>query len=408
MLPISVKLLVALTCVTAVYLTTEAADTCPVTTVSCLPGLPGRDGKDGQPGRDGQSGRDGRDGPPGPPGGPKGENGMNGRDGEPGEVGPQGIPGMNGTDGEQGPVGPIGPQGPVGPQRPDGVVPDAVIEQLRDEILKEVRRELKLICPGDREMYPATSCKEIHGCNPTALSEYYWVNTTTGPLQVYCQMDTNDCGNITGGWTRVAHINMSEPQQTCPSPLLTLNAPVRMCTGGASAGCYSVLHPALGLSFTQVCGQAIGYMYASVDGLDAIFTTKVIDNPYVDGLSITYSSPRQHLWTYAAGYDGRCLCHSSSFASPPPSFVGQHFYCDGWSKQNSTTESPHGLWYTQYPLWDGEGCPDGNTCCDPPNLPWFHRTLNTASTDDIEVHWCRDQPTNDEDFGVDLLELYVY
>ena len=199
--PLTVKLLVALIFFTVVYLTTEAADTCPVTTASCLPGLPGRDGKDGQPGRDGQSGRDGRDGPPGPPGGPKGENGVNGRDGEPGEVGPQGIPGMNGTDGEQGPVGPAGPQGPVGPQGPNGVVPDAVIEQLRDAILDEVRRELKSICPGDREMYPATSCKEILDCHPTAPSGYYWVNTTTGPLQVYCQMDTNNCGNITGGWT---------------------------------------------------------------------------------------------------------------------------------------------------------------------------------------------------------------
>ena len=149
-------------------------------------------------------------------------------------------------------------------------------------------------------------------------------------------------------------------------------------------------------------------MHGSGDGLDAIFTTKVIDNPYVDGLSITYSSPRQHLWTYAAGHNGRCLCHSSSFASPSPSFIGQHFYCDGWSKQNSTTEPPHAIWYTQYLLWDGEGCPDGNTYCDPPNLPWFHRTLNTASTDDIEVRWCHDQPTYDEDVGVDLLELYVY
>ena len=122
---------------------------------------------------------------------------------------------MNGTDGEQGPVG---PQGRVGPQGPDGVVPDAVIEQLRDEILDEVRRELKLICPGEREMYPATSCKEIHDCAPTAPSGYYWVNTTTGPLQAYCQMDTNNCGNITGGWIRVAHIDMSETSRPALLP----------------------------------------------------------------------------------------------------------------------------------------------------------------------------------------------
>ena len=183
--------------------------------------------------------------------GKPGKNGVPGTPGAKGELGVEGTDGEQGPDGPQGPVGPVGPQGiaglvgpqgPVEPQGPEGVVPDAVIEQLRDEILDEVRRELKLICPGDREMYPATSCKEIHDCNRTAPSGYYWVNTTTGPLQVYCQMDTNNCGNITGGWTRVAHINMSEPQQTCPSPLLALNAPVRMCTGGTSAGailCYT-------------------------------------------------------------------------------------------------------------------------------------------------------------------------
>ncbi len=77
MLPWTVKLLatlVALSCFTVVYLTAEAADTCPVTRASCLPGLPGRAGRDGQPGRDGDDGiagppgRDGRDGLPGPPG----------------------------------------------------------------------------------------------------------------------------------------------------------------------------------------------------------------------------------------------------------------------------------------------------------------------------------------------------
>ena len=56
---------------------------------------------------------------------------------------------------------------------------------------------------------PATSCKEIYHCNPTAPSGYYWISTTTGTLQVYCQMDTNSCGNITGGWMRAAYIDMT-------------------------------------------------------------------------------------------------------------------------------------------------------------------------------------------------------
>ena len=71
-------------------------------------------------------------------------------------------------------------------ESPPGTVPDAVIEQLRAGILEQVRRELKLICPGDREMHPASSCKEIHDCDPTAPSGYYWVNTTTGLRQIFC------------------------------------------------------------------------------------------------------------------------------------------------------------------------------------------------------------------------------
>ena len=284
--------------------------------------------------------------------------------------------------------------GKPGSPGPPGTVPDAVIQQLREDILEDVRKLIVYI--ANPENNPATSCEEIHKCHPTAPSGYYWVNTTTGPLQVYCQMETNNCGNITGGWMRAAHINMSEPQQTCPSPLRTLTTPWRMCAGQTSAGCSTVRYPTLGLNFTQVCGQAVGFRSGSTDGLDAIRTSRIIDNPYVDGLSITYGTPRHHLWTYAAGHNGRCLCHLRSHASPPPSFVGQHYYCDG----NDVV--------SDYRLWDGEGCPTGNTCCDPPNLPWFHRTLNTTTTDDIEVRWCRDQSASNEDVGVELFELYVY
>ena len=352
----SVKLLLILGSITILFLRGEAAGAVcgqgsPFPTIQALPGKPGKNGAPGAPGPKGEAGVDGR-------------NGVNG------------LPG------------------------PPGTVTDAGIQQLRVDILEDVRK--LIVCIAKSENNPATSCKEIHECNPTAPSGYYWVNTTTGPLQVYCQMETNNCGNITGGWMRVAHINMSKPQQTCPSPLRTLTTPQRMCAGQTSAGCSSVRYPTLGLNFTQVCGRAIGYMYSSADGLDAISTSKTIDNPYVDGLSITYGTPRHHLWTYAAGHIGRCLCHPRSFASQPPSFVGQHYYCDGWPQAYTSR------WYTQYPLWNGEGCPTGNTCCDPPNLPWFHRTLNTAITDDIEVRWCHDQAVGDEDVGVELMELYVY
>ena len=79
MLPVTVtvKVFVALTCFTAVHLTTEAADTCPATTASCIPGLPGRDGKDGWPGRDGTPGRNGTPGCNGGDGAPRPPSALN-------------------------------------------------------------------------------------------------------------------------------------------------------------------------------------------------------------------------------------------------------------------------------------------------------------------------------------------
>ena len=341
-------------------------------------GVPGAEGPKGEKGNNGSIG----------PRGLKGDTGLQGEQGDRGDTGIVGLPGQKGEEGSSGQKGEPG----------DTVLTaeefNKVIETLKDT----------LCMMGQYKGFPAASCKEVYDCNRNAPSGYYWISgTDCQPQRLYCEMNTTRCGNITGGWTRVAHIDMKEPQQTCPSPLRTLTSPKRMCVQQqTAAGCTSVQYSTLGVPFTQICGQAAGYMYCSPDGLDAIGTTKTIDNPYVDGLSITYSSPRRHVWSYAAGHIQRCLCHPNSYASQPPSFVGQHYYCDGWPRPYSCG------WYPQYRLWDGEGCPTGNTCCNPPNLPWFHRTLNTATTEDIEVRWCRDQASNDERVGVELMELYIY
>ena len=249
----------------------------------------------------GQQGVKGASGPVGPQG-PRGERGLRGEKGEmgtkgeegaalqgdtgpPGAIGPRGYPGPDGVHGPPGPPGPPGTRGRQGLPGvsvvnltdvqykqikeelfreclgPTGTVPDAVIEQLREDILEEVRRELNLTCPGYREMYPATSCKEIYDCNPTTPSGYYWVNTTTRPLQVYCQMETNNCGNITstGGWIRVAYIDMTNVSNICPQGLnYTVASSTRMCTRSRNGyySCSSVTFPAHGVPYTKVCGRA--------------------------------------------------------------------------------------------------------------------------------------------------------
>ncbi len=155
MTALSLKLILALSCISAFCLGTGVAGTCPATTASvqCIPGLPGRDGQPGPPGPSGLNGHNGRDGTAGPPGPP----------------GPAGSDGRDGVDELPG---------------PPGTISEAVIEQLRADILEDVRK--LLFCKGVSETNPATSCKEIYQCMPSAPSGYYWVRTGTEAEQVYC------------------------------------------------------------------------------------------------------------------------------------------------------------------------------------------------------------------------------
>ena len=172
------------------------ANTCPTAaSTQCIPGLPGRDGQ------------------PGPPG-PSGLNGHNGRDGAAGVTGPQGPAGLDGTNRQQGPTGPQGHQGPTGPTGapgadgadglpgPPGTLSNATIDLLKSNFLEDVRK--LLICKGITESNPAASCEEIYKCNPTTPFGKYWINSSTGPVQVYCsagtQGDLIQCVYIQSCW----------------------------------------------------------------------------------------------------------------------------------------------------------------------------------------------------------------
>ena len=418
MIPLTVKLLVALTCFTAVCLSTEAADTCRATTAYCIPGRPGRDGRDGQPGHDGQPGSAGAAGTPGRDGDP----GPMGRDGAVGPVGLQGIAGMNGTDGEQGPVGQQGPvglpgldgrNGSDGRPGPPGTVPDTVIEQLRKDILEDARK--LIVCKGISENNPATSCKEIYVCNPTAPSGYYWINTTTGPLQVYCHMEANNCGDITGGWMRAAYIDMTNANNICPQGLnYTVESSTRMCTRSHTGynGCSSVTFPTHGVPYTKVCGRARGYQYYrpySFSNYHFVGQT-TLDSAYVSGLSVTYGSPRNHIWTFAAGLSKNysytccnCPCASPYPGPAAPPFVENNYFCE-----SADTGPESSQWYLDDPLWDAQGCASGSTCCDRGG-PWFTTTLSQETSDDIEVRMCFYWDTSSNaDIGVEQLEIFFY
>ena len=375
---ISVKLLLILGIITVLSLRGEAAGAVcgqrsPYPTLLPLPGTPGQNGAPGAPG-------------------PKGEAGMDGTNGEQGPVGAPGSDGRNGSDGSPG---------------PPGTVPDAVIEQLRGDILEQAKK--LAICIANSENNPAASCKEIHGCNPTAPSGYYWVNTTTGPLQVYCQMDTNNCGDITGGWMRAAYIDMTNENNNCPQGLTyTVVDSTRMCTRLNTAGgqCSSVTFPTYGVPYTKVCGRARGYQYWSTNAFS--FSGQTADNTYLAGMSVTHGNPRSHIWSFAVGRskdvhygNQNCPCAIHPGVAPP-SFVGDSYFCE-----SGNTGETEGVWSLTDPVWDSQGCVSGSTCCARGG-PWFTTTLSQEVSNDIEARLCHANFDVYENVGVDQLEIFVY
>ena len=157
--------------------------------------------------------------------------------------------------------------------------------------------------------------------------------------------------------------------------------------------CSSANFSTNGISYQRVCGRARGYQKGDTVGFygsQSVYN-RTIDQDYVSGLSITYSSnPRQHIWTFASGRGERlpsndqwnCPCSVNGVYSPSP-FVGSNYYCESGSQYYSTF--PH-YYYFNDTLWDGAGCVDN--CCDDTTQPWFYRQLNQITQDDIEAQIC--------------------
>ena len=166
--------------------------------------------------------------------------------------------------------------------------------------------------------------------------------------------------------------------------------------------CDSVYFSTGGYEYTEVCGRITGYQYASPDGLAVDVTG--IDTAYVDGLSITHGSPRQHIWTlYGAWRPNRC-CPGDSVTS----FVGTNYFCD---TGNPTNRAWQNTWFTEHPLWDGiAGCTYNmcTGCCAPHSGPWFHSVISaTPTADDIEIRICGEESSLNENTPVELVEMYV-
>ena len=173
-----------------------------------------------------------------------------------------------------------------------------------------------------------------------------------------------------------------------------------------SVGCTSITFFSGGQNYRAVCGVAEAYAYGSLDAFGYLHLSfQTINQAYVDGLSITHGSPRQHLFTYAAALTmDDCPCKGGR---NPQSFVGNNFYCgddvlapgERWQRK----------WYPDTVLWhEATDCSNVDVAYRNDARPWFSvGTVGGPTSDDVEVRSCQDQTFIDEAVGIARLEIYV-
>ena len=262
------------------------------------------------------------------------------------------------------------------------------------------------------EKHIYVSCAAIQKLWPLSPSGYYNIMPSNGSaITAYCDM-TRSCGGITGGWMRVAELDMTDTTTQCPDSLELRTTPLRTCRiRNSGTACSSDMFSVDGVQYSKVCGRIRAYQVGTTD---AFISNLKIDTIYVDGVSLTHgSSPRQHIWTFASALnedeqysDSKCPCTNtiiSDMVPPPPQFVGDDYFCD----TGIDTGIRIGVFYSDDPVWDGAGCGPQSTCCSFNSPPWFYKQLPQATTDDIEMRVCRNKGRANEDIAVEIVELYV-
>ena len=227
------------------------------------------------------------------------------------------------------------------------------------------------------------------------------------------------CGG-TGGWRPAVYLDMTDPNANCPSGWNVTGYSKRTCDRASTGSrtCDSVLFPVSGGPYSQVCGRIRTYQHGLPDAFHGYNGggQTTIDSAHVSGVAVMYGSPQQHIWTFANGawenttLSTNCPCDPSGSTSVPP-FVGEDYFCEpGYvypGRRNSMAEY---TFHSNDTLWDGRDCHSTSTCCSLHNPPYFTKTLNQTTTDDLELRMCLYNPLYEstyDNIAMELVELYV-
>ena len=278
----------------------------------------------------------------------------------------------------------------------------AVYEALRP-ILNEMSQRI--------EQFDSRITTELMRMNQTLTEEIL------NNRESICDITGLKCGG-TWGWRRAVYLDMTDPNTNCPSGWNMTGYSKRTCgrANSSSLSCDSAFFPVCGGPYSQVCGRIRAYQYGLPDAFfgynNAGQTT--IDSAYVSGVAVMYGTPRQHIWTFAVGSrennfpSSQTSCPCDPPGDPVPPFVGEDFICESGYVHGSGIQQY--ILHSNDILWDGRDCHSTSTCCSLHNPPYFTKTLNQTTTDNLELRMCLYNPLYEisyDNIAVELVELYV-
>ena len=95
-----------------------------------------------------------------------------------------------------------------------------------------------------------------------------------------------------------------------------------------------------------------------------------------------------------------CPCNNGS-TETTPQYVDNDYYCESGSQ-------PYTFHYDD-PFWNGKQCYYLEfPCCAFPSMPWFVKSPNQSTTDNIQLRMCTSEGYPDESTPVDIIELYIH
>ena len=172
------------------------------------------------------------------------------------------------------------------------------------------------------------------------------------------------------------NLDMTDQNQQCSSGFRYVASPRRSCGRPEYTimSCVSTTFSVNGVKYSRVCGRIVGYQFGDPNAFRDGPNPRVIDDLYVEGVSLTHgSSPRTHIWTFAAA-----LHEYTSHATST---------CQCTRTDTDTTGQ-----VTVPPFVN--------------NPPWFCKQLPQPTSDDIEIRLCGNEGPG-EDTPIEVVEIYV-